>query len=300
MSTSLSEWFKGWNNGPHEFHHFDLNGIPKYSVQELAQHISSNPQQVQCALVRIHELQSVFQTVYSTIKRDYQVDDYYVRRSCEVHLKAVCPKCLGSIGGEGFFRIAGEHNRMAAERCSTSAEVLSLNRAKPNCDSESYYAVWMGDKTATAGKGMKTEILDPKDGAVFLMPIDSEPRLYGACRVIRRGDPSRRHPNDRLWITETGLLVAATTWVGTGIPDLSEPKLKIVLKKTFGNWNGSLEIQWIRDNLFAPCDFSLLGVIPTSLEEHQLGSNESGSWYSLANQVLLQWQPVVIVEPWSD
>ncbi|MBL3529061.1 MAG: ankyrin repeat domain-containing protein [gamma proteobacterium endosymbiont of Lamellibrachia anaximandri] len=118
-------------------------------------------------------------------------------------------------------------------------------------------------------------------GDVFMMPI--EDGLFGACRVIRRGDPAKRHLNDWMEVTENGVLVTLTAWMGTSQPDISEPKLREPLRKTFGNWNGETELIWVTKPL--PAEFKCIGKLQPTAEELKLNSNENSGWYWLLDMV---------------
>ncbi|MEG7523874.1 MAG: ankyrin repeat domain-containing protein [Chromatiales bacterium] len=121
-------------------------------------------------------------------------------------------------------------------------------------------------------------------GDVFMMPI--EDGLFGACRVIRRGDPAKRHLNDWMEVTENGILVTLTAWMGTAKPDISEPKLREPLRKTFGNWNGETELIWVTKPL--PAEFICIGKLQPTAEELKLNSNENSGWYWLLDMVTEQ------------
>jgi len=125
---------------------------------------------------------------------------------------------------------------------------------------------------------------EPSSGDVFMMPL--EDGLLGACRVIRKGDPAKRHPNDWMAMTENGVLVAATAWVGTSPPDISEQKLRETLCKTFGEWNGEKELIWIAKPL--PSEFKYIGKLQPTAEELELSSNENAGWGWLSNMVIAQ------------
>jgi hypothetical protein len=115
----------------------------------------------------------------------------------------------------------------------------------------------------------------PKPGDVYLMPLE-DGRL-GACRVLRaRGG------------REPAVLVAATPWVGTAPPDLSEPALREVLVLTHHSWRDEPEMSWVDDPV--PADFVRLGELPPTRAEAKRECMSFAGWVSFPQQVLLQWR----------
>lgn len=112
-------------------------------------------------------------------------------------------------------------------------------------------------------------------GDVFLMPLE-DGRL-GACRILRTN------------AEEDSVLVAATNWVGTEPPDLSEPQLRTILLKSHHAWKGAPCAHWVIQNA-VPETFTHLGsILPTS-EEEKLTGQFSTSWNYFPEQVFLQWR----------
>ena len=70
-------------------------------------------------------------------------------------------------------------------------------------------------------------------GDVFAMPL-SDGR-YGVCRVLRVQDQPRQ------------VLVTASPWVGSTLPDLSEPELRTCLNLTHHSWSNSPCMNWISE-----------------------------------------------------
>lgn len=113
-------------------------------------------------------------------------------------------------------------------------------------------------------------------GAVLLIPLESGG--FGACRVIRKGDPKKVPPSDWMGVIENGVLVMATAWIADAAPNLKSESqvLKTPLKFTFGNWNGESQISWIKDE--PPSAFKLIGILPPTRDEAKMTSENSVAW----------------------
>ena len=121
---------------------------------------------------------------------------------------------------------------------------------------------------------IKNEII-AKPGDVFIMPVSDD--ILGACRVIRDGD---RHEEDWTGVLPKDVLVALTAWMGTSTPDISEPKLKELLKKTYGNFEGETDFIWINKPI--PKEFRRIGSIEPTHEELQVTSKINAGWLWLS------------------
>ena len=119
----------------------------------------------------------------------------------------------------------------------------------------------------------------PKPGDVFIMPVKDD--ILGACRVIRNGDQTKSHQKDQMKKTETGVLVALTAWYGASPPDINEPKLKELLKKTYGQFKGETEHIWIKKKV--PDEFKYIGSIAPTPEELQLKGKVDAGWFWLSS-----------------
>ena len=118
----------------------------------------------------------------------------------------------------------------------------------------------------------------PQQGDVFIMPVMDD--ILGACRVIRSGNP-KQNQKDRTDASESGVLVTLSAWMGTSPPDISEPKLKELLHKTYGKFKGEAEYIWIEKPI--PNEFKLIGSVEPTPEELQVNCNKSAGWVWLSS-----------------
>jgi uncharacterized protein (TIGR02145 family) len=127
---------------------------------------------------------------------------------------------------------------------------------------------------------------EPEPGDMYMMPLDDDGN-YGVCRIIRSGDPAKRDPTDWMAVTENGLLVMTTAWVGKSRPDNSDPKLREPLRKTFANYHGESEVFWATEKEI-PLEFKYLGKLSLTPEELKLSSDSNCALGAGARMVKLQ------------
>ena len=109
------------------------------------------------------------------------------------------------------------------------------------------------------------------------MPL--EDGRFGACRVIQK---------DPMILGIERILVAATPWIGSSKPELSEPLLKKILLLNHHNWSNKPAILWISDT--APSDFKLIGSLKPSAAEEQIPCSSFHNWDFFPFSVLMQWR----------
>lgn len=127
---------------------------------------------------------------------------------------------------------------------------------------------------ARSRKSREIPLSEVRPGDVFLMPL--EDGRFGACRVLQRKEDS------------SGVLVAASPWIGTAEPDLAEPQLQTTLRPTHHACTGAPAMLWVGDPV--PETFRLLGSLPPTSEELDLEIHVFGSWGYCSIQVLMQWR----------
>lgn len=125
-------------------------------------------------------------------------------------------------------------------------------------------------------KKRKKENALPNLGDVFLMPL--EDGRFGVCRVIQKGLQDGRER----------VLVAASPWIGSGRPDLSEPLLREILLLNHHAWKNALVVLWTSAPVLA--DFTWIGLLEPAQNETQMYCHASGGWQWMSAQVLAQWR----------
>jgi hypothetical protein len=105
---------------------------------------------------------------------------------------------------------------------------------------------------------------------------------YGACRVVRAwtDEGHGRHHH---------ALVGALAWLGTAPPPLSEPRLRLLLRKTANDSDGEPLLFWSREAQL-PETLTYLGALPRSESEVLGRAVGHCGWKSFADQVLAQWR----------
>lgn len=101
---------------------------------------------------------------------------------------------------------------------------------------------------------------------------------FAACRVLRESADDGH----------ARVLVAASAWIGDAIPDVGDPSLRPILRKTHHAWEGQPEVIWVDDEV--PSRFIPIGTIEPTPDERSISCAPFGSWESAALQPLLQWR----------
>src|SRR5207245_4636950 len=104
----------------------------------------------------------------------------------------------------------------------------------------------------------KTKFTLPNVGDAFLMPL-SDGR-YGVCRVLRQYRPGERKRQGDIHV-----LVAASSWIGTEAPDMSDPQLREILVLSHHSYDNQINVNWVSDPV--PESFVPLGAIVPTWEE---------------------------------
>jgi hypothetical protein len=123
------------------------------------------------------------------------------------------------------------------------------------------------------------QVLLPQPGDAFLMPLDDG--RFGVCRMLWESTEQQA--------TEYGaphVLVAASSWIGTQMPDLDDPLLREIQQLTHHSWNNP---NMNRVTQPPPESFQKIGVIEPTPAEKVMRCIWSGGW-SLAGQLLMQWR----------
>jgi len=287
-----------WRFGPHSLSNVDISGLPTLSISEWAESIASEPTEIHRTVVNVKDLGNIESVWNETVNRVHGPMADGKKDIFEKYVDVRCAKCFGHtrVGFLRNIRHFGELKRRFSsghEQCSSIArdfsDRLPIYGANVQCDSVDFQVVWKGDTSNSAARHLILERLDPPEGSIFVMVLDSG--LFGACRVIRKGNAASVPTWDKIGVTIDGLLVMATAWIGTNPPNLStdEKELRTPLRKTFGTWRGSLEVSWVtKRNL--PSDFAFAGILPVTSDERQLDSQDANAWGWIAEQVLKQAQ----------
>jgi hypothetical protein len=104
---------------------------------------------------------------------------------------------------------------------------------------------------------------------------------FGLCRVLRTATEDERQTFGEC------ILVATSSWRGSAPPDLDDPALREILRKTHHAWSGQLDVHFTADA--APPEYRLLGKIPPNESDLGLTTNALGRWSSDI-QVTAQWR----------
>ena len=123
----------------------------------------------------------------------------------------------------------------------------------------------------------------PAPGDAFLMPLGDG--RFGVCRVLRANTEA-----ERKWHGCPQLLVAGSSWIGAGDPDLNDPQLREIQNLTHHNWKNSkdtLSMYWVDEP--PPRSISRVGVIEPSPGDKRRRCLASGGW-SFHTQTLAQWR----------
>jgi hypothetical protein len=124
------------------------------------------------------------------------------------------------------------------------------------------------------------QVLLPKPGDTFLMPL--EDGSFGVCRVLRESTAAelKRHGCPHV-------LVAASTWMGTKVPDIGDRRLRKIHRLTHHSWKNAANVCWVSDPV--PASFRRLGVIKPTAVEKRWNCMASGGW-AFGLQVYQQWR----------
>src|SRR5262245_21381522 len=126
-------------------------------------------------------------------------------------------------------------------------------------------------------KKRKPSDLQKQPGATFAVPLTDG--RYGACRILRV------RPEAKI------SLFAATRYVGTERPDLSNPLLRSILVMNSpgsDNWPCVLWQYWASP---LPAEFQYLGALePTLIEEHMNPDAFSKFWDRYPSYILEEWR----------
>jgi len=126
--------------------------------------------------------------------------------------------------------------------------------------------------------------IDLAVGDTFDIPIGDG--RFGAVRVVRigQGDSGERTA-----------MVATTTRLGAGVPRITEPDLRRVLRKHFGRFRGEPDIHWFDGSPTE--EFVRIGTIDPSPDEssHDARGAFAGRWHvSMVTPVLLELDPASV------
>lgn len=116
----------------------------------------------------------------------------------------------------------------------------------------------------------------PEPGSVFVAPMP-DGRLC-AGRVLRSEFNRGAH----------AVLLAASTWIGSSDPELSDPRLVEVSLLTHHAWDRTPNVFWTFDLM--PADFRTIGRIAPTAAELDIRSDSYGGWQSVPLQAYAQWR----------
>jgi hypothetical protein len=287
-----------WRLGPHSLSNVDISGLPTLSIPEWAESIASEPTEIHRTVANVRELGNIESVWNETVDRVHGPAADGKRDIFGEYVDVRCAKCFGHtfvsfLRNIRHFKELERRLSSGNEQCGSIArdfpDRLPIYGANSQCDSVDFQIIWKGDTANSAARHLILERLDPPEGSIFVMVL--EPGLFGACRVIRKGNAASAPTWDRMGVTIDGLLVMATAWIGSNPPSLStdEKELRKPLRKTFGEWGDSLEVSWVNKRKL-PSDFTFAGILPVTSDERQLDSREANAWEWIATQVLNQVQ----------
>jgi hypothetical protein len=148
LSAVAKDWFKDAlrRGGPNSPKDFDLFKIPHYSLQEWARHVSADPRRVQCTVIPIAKAGEVTQVLSETFKRDHDLATADAVEIFDEYLGAACPKCFGGLTGH-LLQMLSASSRLAGVVGGGAQFQRILGGSCANCESDTYYIVWHGDKS---------------------------------------------------------------------------------------------------------------------------------------------------------
>lgn len=151
---TATAWFKeaSVRGGPNTPSDFNLFEIPRYSLQEWAQQVSAYPRRVQCTVLSISKVGSVTQALFDAIKRDHDLSSAEAVKTFDEYLGAACPKCFGGLTGS-LLQMVSASSKMAAVVGGGAQFQRILGGRCANCESDTYYIVWHGDKVGPSKSG---------------------------------------------------------------------------------------------------------------------------------------------------
>jgi hypothetical protein len=146
---SAADWYKEASNrsGPNAYSDFNLFKIPRYSLNEWAHQVSSDPRRVQCTVLPIADLGGVTKALFEAIKQDHGLDSGEAVTVFNEYLGAACPKCLSGLTGSVLQMVCSSLTVAAVIGGGTEFQRILGGRCA-NCESDTYYIVWLGDKSA--------------------------------------------------------------------------------------------------------------------------------------------------------
>jgi hypothetical protein len=151
---STTDWFKGASRrgGPNTPSDFNLFEIPRYSLQEWAHQVSQDPRRVQCTVLSIANVGSVTQALFDAIKDDHGLTSADAVKVFDEYLGAACPKCFGGLTGS-LLQMVSASSKTAAVVGGGAQFQRILGGRCANCESDTYYIVWHGDRSDQAKSG---------------------------------------------------------------------------------------------------------------------------------------------------
>ncbi|EKU96348.1 putative low-complexity protein [Leptolyngbya sp. PCC 7375] len=149
-TKTVDMWFKdGFIRGlPYSLKDFNyLTEIPRNSLEDWVQKVSTKPRQPRFTLVRIEDISKVTHKLADELKANHQVDTSEVTSLFDKYLTAVCPQCFGGLTGDGvqMAAMAFSNKRMLFLGGDQRFQRV-LNGQCTSCESEEYYIAWWGDK----------------------------------------------------------------------------------------------------------------------------------------------------------
>jgi hypothetical protein len=152
MPNLAATWFTDptRRHGPHSPTDFNLHRIQRYGLNEWVQLVSTEPQRVQCTEVKISALDHAIQNLFEAIKDKHGLDSHQAVELFDQYLAGACPSCFHGVSGKGLqMAAAGSQMTMVLVGGGESFGRLLSGRC-PNCESETLFAVWHGDKSYPA------------------------------------------------------------------------------------------------------------------------------------------------------
>lgn len=140
-------WFKDASvrGGPHTPADFNLFELPRHSLDDWVHHVSGDPRQVRCTVVRIRNVGSVSRKLFDALKADHGLASSDAVEVFDEYLGAACPQCFGGLTGS-ILQTVGAASSAAAFVGGGEQFQRILSGRCASCESEEYYVVWHGDK----------------------------------------------------------------------------------------------------------------------------------------------------------
>jgi hypothetical protein len=145
-TVNPSVWFekRAEHGTPYLSSDFNLFDIPRYALDEWAQHVSGEPHRIHSVESSVRDLHLVTQRLFVVISEQHEIDASTAVKLFDKYLAAACPKCLRAITGNILQMIGSASQMTAVFGGGPGFERMRSGRC-PRCESDHFYVVWHGD-----------------------------------------------------------------------------------------------------------------------------------------------------------